>query len=760
VAEFTSEKKLVELEFSSSDQAVEKLARWLASESPPGESQLDQQLCELTALLGAKGAWVLLRDPTSSQPRLEAGCLERKGQVETLSRTSAVAAVVQQLAVLLSANEIVDFCVLPSDGLRMNKISFSHVVAFPLMDGRVDFGTALFGYGQEPRFSPIQTYLLKLAASKISKSITSIDDRHPREILTLQANLTGLIAKIIDPATDLDRLLALTLEHTVLPLGASLGCIWLIKPSEDDLELGSSLVRVSRTKLPQRIQLERGLVGKVVQSCLPILTNSPSEHPGFDADADSAWGDFGTVLMLPLNRHEIQFGVLCLCWDQTNAVSDAELVIIESISDLVSAFITNINLIDQLSSYSIQQNALLEMSRQIALGLDLETTIARGLQWVTRLLGVEFGLLWLMDRSTGEFHLEASIGSGLNEVQGMSLPLDDENAQVWQGLLEPVVVPEPDLSSPFWLPYDDLFGIRARDLIVLPLESRGELVGMVLLINRIGGLTLESEPAMLATAADMVALAVGNAQLYSQTLDLIDERERAHALALQATRLATVGRLTATLSHEINNPMQAIRGALSLAQEEMDDSESLCEYLDMCIHESDRVVDLIEKMRHVYLPKSEDGKPFHLNDVLQEVMVFAQKVSSRQGVEIDMTLAPDLPLLQISCDQIHLVILSLTLNLSDAIAAGGGDSISIRTLAGDQSVAVEFVTKGDPNTLLDMFLHPGPHPLTEADISLAFSQDIIRSLDGDLQFTSEGDEILVTLSLPAQSEKIAQPENV
>jgi nitrogen-specific signal transduction histidine kinase len=618
-------------------------------------------------------------------------------------------------------------------------------------------GGVILAFRQDIELTSILSNLLRLTADRFALSLAEKGGRHPREILTLQANLTGLIAKIIDPDTELSHLLALTLEHTVLPLGASMGSIWLFGEDSAKLELSSSLLRISGTRLPATIQYDRGMIGAVMETCQPVLSQDPSQHPKFDSKTDALWANFETVLMLPLYRHAIQFGVLCLCWEKRSIVTDEELVIIESMSDLASAFIANINLVEKLSNYSTQQNALLEMSRQIAIGLDLDITLARGLQWVTRLVGVEFGMLWLADDDATEFELGACLGSGLRGTQGYRLSLNEDGYKAWKDLLGPVEIRSGDETSPFWLAYDELFGIQARDLIALPLESRGELIGVVLLINRIGGLSLETEQAMLTTAADMLALAAGNAQLHSRTLDLIEERERAHAIAIQASRMATVGRLTATLSHEINNPMQAIRGALSLAQEDLDDVEALSDYLDMCIHESDRVVELIEKMRYVYHPNSQESGLVQINDAIQSVMVFAQKVSSRQGVDIHLDMAPDLAPIHSTSDQIHLVLLSLTLFLSDAVAAAGGDQIHLRTSSEDGFVRIDYSTQGDLKPIIDLLECPDSQPLTEPAIRLAFSRDIIQTLDGALSFESQGADVIVSLELPVHMAEIAEP---
>lgn len=758
VSDHPSEQLTLEANVLPNDRLTEALVGWLVNDKSNKQGDNEQALAELAEILEACGAWILTQSGGSPHIHVHSSCLQEGETYQFEPSADVDGDWIARLCGSLLPDEKKDISIRPAGDLEHSGTPISHLLHLPLLAKEDNVASLVFAFDHQPEFLPIHHNLLKLISTTYASKLRTGSGRQPREILTLQANLTGLIAKVIDPATDLNHLLSLMLEHTVLPLGAALGGIWLMDSKGDELELSSSLQRLSRKKLPEKLMLGEGLVGSVAATCQLLLTESPQKHPGFDPQLDSPWSDSGTVLMAPLCRHSTHFGVLCLCWDDGDAVSDEELVILENMVDLVSAFMANITLIDQLSGYSTQQQALLEMSRQIAMGLDLETTIARGLQWVTRLVGVEFGLLWLIDKSQETIHLQASMGSGMKDVESLDLPLANPAYAHWGALQEPEIISNSHENSPFWLDYEEQFGIQARDLLALPLESQGELIGVLLLINRVGGLTLESKPAMLTTAADMIALAVSNARMHSKTLDLIEERERAHALALQATRLATVGRLTATLSHEINNPMQAIRGALTLAQEDLNDTDSLQDYLSMCVQESDRVVDLIDKMRHVYLPKSDESGPVYLNETLQTVLVFAQKVSIRQGVEIQQDLAPELPPIDVASDQIHLVLLSLILNLSDAVAAGGGDLIQLRTGAVNGHVRVEFVAHGDSGSVAALLDQPQAQPLTESAISLAFSQDIIRTLNGDLKFASEGEEVVVSLELPILAEQAAQSE--
>ncbi len=75
--------------------------------------------------------------------------------------------------------------------------------------------------------------------------------------------------------------------------------------------------------------------------------------------------------------------------------------------------------------------------------------------------------------------------------------------------------------------------------------------------------------------------------------------------SLEIARWTLIGRLTASLFHEINNPMQAIHGAMALALEELDAPESIEAYVNLSQREAQRVIDLIQQVRSIYRPHSD-----------------------------------------------------------------------------------------------------------------------------------------------------------
>ncbi len=736
---------------------LDALCDWMFKMDDLRDEQLNRSLSKLAEIFSALGAWIFIRQSRMDQFQLLTHSIFNDGIEEDIDRMEAQESwgkILQETDLAQVTTITVPSKVEDSAG---NETPICYLVSVPLLNEMNCIGALVLGFVEEPFLSSLQTKMLALVGKQIGNFLEIENQRKQSEIRTLQTNLMGLITRIIDQDTDLKSLLALTLELTVLPLGASIGCIWMIAPDGERLELASSLSPSPVKNLPARLRVGQGLIGWVVEQRKSLLTDNPAQHPHYDPKVDPVCGKGGTMLATPLCRHEENFGAICLYWERKDAVSDEELIVIESIADLTAAYVANNKLIEQLSDYSKQQCALLEMSQQIANGLDLETTLNRGLQWVTRLIDVEYGMLWLINNKDGVYKLAAAMGSGLMDRGDVEIHFDNDILGEWVDLREPVVVNDPKHNPRYDFDYEGMFGVKPRNLILLPMVYRGEMIGLLLLMNRVGDLILESEPALLSTAADMIAISVGNARIHAQTLDLIVERDRAHAMALQAARLATVGRLTASLSHEINNPMQTISGALALAKEDLQDEESLQDYIRMCIEESDRVVDLINKMRHMYRPASDSSGTMQINEAIQYMSTFARQVSKPQGVDLHMDLASGLPDIHGAADQMQLVLLSMTLCLSDAIAVIGGGDLTIRSSAIPQGVCVEFVTDTLLPSLIDIFDSGADNQLAESAISMTFSRDIIHAMGGSLHLSSSDEEVVVSIELPVLLERVNDP---
>lgn len=96
-----------------------------------------------------------------------------------------------------------------------------------------------------------------------------------------------------------------------------------------------------------------------------------------------------------------------------------------------------------------------------------------------------------------------------------------------------------------------------------------------------------------------------------------------------------MGWLTPSLIHELNNALTAIRGAIQLSSEVLDDPAELASYLELSHQETNRIVSLLACLQTLYRPmKGEPAIP--INQMVQQLTALAARELRRNGVDIHL----------------------------------------------------------------------------------------------------------------------------
>jgi len=565
------------------------------------------------------------------------------------------------------------------------------------------------------------------------------------QVYATQTAFMGLIAKIIGEQLDLENILDLTLEHMANIWSVLRGEIWLLDADNQRLNLVSELTTSFAHLSAATRSLGAGFIGRVAQHKQTLNTSSAAAS--FDPQYDRIPGiKTYHLLAVPLQHPDLT-GVLAVYAAAQNPFSAAQQTILEGIAQLVTSAIANTKLVAELRDSARQQYVLYEMSQQLASGLDLQVCLNYAIGWSTRLCQVEVGMLWLVnDANQLELMTSYGIEHQANTILNTSDCLIVQSVHRGQPIIDNN--PDPDLSKHD--PTLATFNIRLRNILTIPMVYHGISIGALSLINKLGNEFDNNDLNLLTTAIEMIAVATGNAHLYAHTVALMDERERLHRQVIQTERLATVGRLTASLSHEINNPMQAIKGAMTLALEELDNGPLLREYIQLSLEQTDRVVRLLNRMKEIYRPRNNTPELVSITHLLQEMLVVGHKAISRQNVAVKTHLTAGIPPVLGVASQLHLVFLSITLNLGDALGSEGGElRISTSSLPG--RVQIEFAASTTHLPLPSMSI-ANEEMLTEARFGLTFSHDIVQAHEGTLHVTRQNGQLLFTITLPAIEE--------
>ena len=171
--------------------------------------------------------------------------------------------------------------------------------------------------------------------------------------------------------------------------------------------------------------------------------------------------------------------------------------------------------------------------------------------------------------------------------------------------------------------------------------------------------------------ARQAVVALENAQLYDELQEHIRKLETSQQALAQAEKMAAVGRLTAAIAHEINNPLHSIRNCLHLAGRDELSEASRREYLELASEETERLMSTVHQMLDFYRPSALDRKPAALNALIDRVIKLLDAQFTARQIVVRRQYAPDLPLILAVENQIQQVFFNLFLNAIEAMPSGG-----------------------------------------------------------------------------------------
>jgi two-component system NtrC family sensor kinase len=223
-------------------------------------------------------------------------------------------------------------------------------------------------------------------------------------------------------------------------------------------------------------------------------------------------------------------------------------------------------------------------------------------------------------------------------------------------------------------------------------------------------------------------------------LEDITQANKMQSQLLQAEKLSALGRLLASLAHEINNPLQALRSGLRLLARPSLDDEKRQRYVATLDKEVERLIQTTVQTLDFARPSRIGKKSTNLNQLLQETLVLVNKQLQRNKVETSLELASNLPDVQVVPDQIKQVFLNLILNAVDAMPKGGCLTLTTSYMPDDKLVMAALADngRGIPEKIISRIYEPF-FSTKEAGtgLGLSISYSIVEAHGGHIEVESQ-----------------------
>jgi signal transduction histidine kinase len=240
---------------------------------------------------------------------------------------------------------------------------------------------------------------------------------------------------------------------------------------------------------------------------------------------------------------------------------------------------------------------------------------------------------------------------------------------------------------------------------------------------------------------------------YIRLIQDVTEMKKMEEHIGQSEKLASLGRLSAGIAHEIGNPLTSIFSFVQILKESEEDPFKR-ESLETVYFHINRISDILKQLSgFTKMPRGEI-KECHVNEIIEtsvNIILFDKK---SKGITITKELSSELLNYPCICDsnQLSQVFVNLTLNAIDSMTDGG--KLTVRSMPKDGNIIIQFedtgfgIQKEDLQKIFDPFFTTKEKG---TGLGLAVSYDIIKKMNGYITVESEvGKGSIFTVTIPCK----------
>ncbi len=319
-----------------------------------------------------------------------------------------------------------------------------------------------------------------------------------------------------------------------------------------------------------------------------------------------------------------------------------------------------------------RQNEYMNALHDTALGLlrrlDLEELLQALVARAGMLLSASAGFIYIYDRELKALVLKAGLGVFAEAIGDQNLPDQGlvgrvyrtgtafrvENYRAWPHRLEKPI--SNDICS----------------VLAAPLCSGGEVGGVIGFAHCKPGPQFDAdEKRILEQFAELAAIAIDNATLYTRLQKELGARRRMEDQLLQAQKMEAIGTLAGGIAHDFNNILGAIIGYTEISLYDLPESTNARNNMAQVLQAGNRARDLVKQILAFSRKSNPDQELIDIVPITKEVLKLL-RASLPSTIDIQSRIGTEIGLILADPTQIHQVLMNLCTNAAHAMEDGGG----------------------------------------------------------------------------------------
>ncbi len=606
---------------------------------------------------------------------------------------------------------------------------FHSVVAVPIKWRGKTMGVISVNDDQPAAFIAADAELVGLFADQAAVAIANARQHLELQRRLQESDALSAISRALNETLELQKVLQLIVESArrIIP-NVDRAVIHLLDEDQEALraaavsgegESGQSVI----------MRPGEGVAGQVIAQGIVIKVNDTQTDPRYLAA--SGGSRTRSMLVAPVQSGEHRLGTLSVNSAMPNAFSADDERLIGTLGAQAALAIYNAQLYEDTRRQLDELLLLHTVALAGAEATSEDELISRATQLVGETVySVNFGVL-LIDHGGKFLHAHESYSSAPQRFVAIGEGIVGRVAQTGHPWLVPDVQKEPA-----YIEIDP----NTRAELCVPLKAGNLMLGVINAESPTPYGFTETDKRLLMTLAGQLATAIQKLRFYHDLEQALRQEKSARAQLVQSEKLAAMGRLVASVAHELNNPLQAIQNALYLVKQEPKLGLQAMEDLQVAATEANRMAELINRLRETYRPTTGEEFRFEsLNAIVTEVQRLIATHLRHNNIEFKFDPDPGLPAVPGIRDQLKQVMLNLCLNAVEAMPNGGQLLVRTRHDAVQSSILLTVEDTGagiQPEVIHNVFDPFFTTKESGTGLGLTITYDIIQRHHGRIEVES------------------------
>ncbi len=246
------------------------------------------------------------------------------------------------------------------------------------------------------------------------------------------------------------------------------------------------------------------------------------------------------------------------------------------------------------------------------------------------------------------------------------------------------------------------------------------------------------------------------AETFNSMSEKLKQNKELECNLAQQGKMASLGVLSSSVAHEINNPLGVILGYAGFLEGKIDVADPQYKIVQEIKLESRRCMKIVKNLLSYARTPMPVRQQIDLNELLRQVVELLLGHRELQGMDVEMDLAHKLPPVMVDGDQIRQVVINLLMNAGKAMEQNGKVKMSTAFIEEDrvQMTCEDFgpgISDKDLAQVFEPFFTTKP---SGTGLGLAISRQIIEAHQGSIAIESEvGQGTKVTITLPVRDKE-------